>query len=45
MQLQYPELFNDVKLAGHTDAWAYIPATQMMAKLGIHGPEVKVMGE
>lgn len=43
MQLQYPsELFNDVKLAGHTDAWA-IPAIQMMAKLGIHGPEVKVM--
>ncbi|ETT50315.1 serine hydrolase [Paenibacillus sp. FSL P4-0176] len=43
MQLQYPsELFNDVKLAGHTDAWA-VPAIQMMAKLGIHGPEVKVM--
>ncbi|WP_339259479.1 serine hydrolase [Paenibacillus sp. FSL R5-0713] len=43
MQLQYPsELFNDVKLAGHTDPWA-VPAVQMMAKLGIHGPEVKVM--
>ncbi|MBT2286310.1 serine hydrolase [Paenibacillus polymyxa] len=43
LQLQYPsELFTDVKLAGHTDPWA-VPAVQMMAKLGIHGPEVKVM--
>ncbi|WP_340400920.1 serine hydrolase [Paenibacillus sp. FSL H8-0079] len=43
MQLQYPsELFNDVKLAGHTDAWA-VPAIQMMYTLGIHGPEVKVL--
>lgn len=43
MQLQYPsELFNDVKLAGHTDPWA-VPAVQMMAKLGIHGPEARVM--
>ncbi|MCP1182754.1 serine hydrolase [Paenibacillus sp. 1781tsa1] len=43
LQLQYPsELFNDVKLAGHTDPWA-VPAVQMMAKLGIHGPEVKVL--
>ncbi|PRA08520.1 MULTISPECIES: serine hydrolase [unclassified Paenibacillus] len=42
LQLQYPsELFTDVKLAGHTDPWA-VPAVQMMAKLGIHGPEVKV---
>ncbi|WP_339307293.1 serine hydrolase [Paenibacillus sp. FSL L8-0435] len=43
LQLQYPsELFTDVKLAGHTDPWA-VPAVQMMAKLGIHGPEVKVL--
>ncbi|WP_340016101.1 serine hydrolase [Paenibacillus sp. FSL K6-1318] len=43
MQLQYPsELFNDVKLAGHTDTWA-VPAIQMMYTLGIHGPEVKVL--
>ncbi|OMF14447.1 penicillin-binding protein [Paenibacillus amylolyticus] len=43
MQLQYPsELFNDVKLAGHTDEWA-VPAIQMMYTLGIHGPEVKVL--
>jgi D-alanyl-D-alanine-carboxypeptidase/D-alanyl-D-alanine-endopeptidase len=43
LQLQYPsELFKDVKLAGHTDPWA-VPAVQMMAKLGIHGPEVKVL--
>ncbi|MDT9721273.1 beta-lactamase family protein [Paenibacillus sp. ClWae2A] len=43
LQQQYPsELFTDVKLAGHTDPWA-VPAVQMMAKLGIHGPEVKVL--
>jgi CubicO group peptidase (beta-lactamase class C family) len=43
LQLQYPnELFEDVKLAGQTDAWA-VPAIQMMVKLGIHGPEVKVL--
>ncbi|MGC5776156.1 serine hydrolase [Paenibacillus pabuli] len=43
LQLQYPnELFADVKLAGQTDAWA-VPAIQMMVKLGIHGPEVKVL--
>ncbi|WP_458125726.1 serine hydrolase [Paenibacillus sp. Z3-2] len=43
LQLQYPnELFTDVQLAGHTDPWA-VPAVQMMAKLGIHGPEVKVL--
>ncbi|MFS0870568.1 serine hydrolase [Paenibacillus xylanilyticus] len=43
LQLQYPnELFQDVKLAGHTDKWA-VPAIQMMVKLGIHGPEVKVL--
>lgn len=43
LQLQYPsELFQDVKLAGHADEWA-VPAIQMMVKLGIHGPEVKVL--
>lgn len=43
LQLQYPnELFEDVKLAGHTDAWA-VPAIQMTVKLGIHGPEVKML--
>lgn len=43
LQLQYPnELFQDVKLAGQTDVWA-VPAIQMMVKLGIHGPEVKVL--
>ena len=43
MQLQYPyELFNDVKLPGTQMSWA-VPAIQMMATLGIHGPEVKVM--
>ncbi|MHA7579997.1 serine hydrolase [Paenibacillus vandeheii] len=43
LQLQYPnELFEDVKLTGKTDAWA-VPAIQMMVKLGIHGPEVKVL--
>lgn len=42
-QLKYPnELFEDVKLAGQTDVWA-VPAIQMMVKLGIHGPEVKVL--
>nr|WP_260866344.1 serine hydrolase [Paenibacillus xylanexedens] len=42
-QLQYAsELFKDVKLAGHTDAWA-VPAVQMMVKLGIYGPEVKIL--
>ena len=42
-QLQYPsELFKDVKLVGHTDAWA-VPAVQMMVKLGIYGPEVKIL--
>lgn len=42
-QLKYPnELFEDVKLAGQTDAWA-VPAIQMMVKLGIHGSEVKVL--
>ncbi|MDP9700509.1 CubicO group peptidase (beta-lactamase class C family) [Paenibacillus intestini] len=42
-QLQYPsELFKNVKLAGHTDAWA-VPAVQMMVKLGIYGPEVKML--
>ncbi|MDQ0062610.1 serine hydrolase [Paenibacillus harenae] len=39
--LQYsPQLFENVKLAGKTDAWA-IPAVQMMIALGIHGPEVQ----
>lgn len=43
LQLQYPsELFQDVKLAGHADEWA-VPAIQMMVKLGIHGPEVKIL--
>ncbi|WJH31882.1 S-layer homology domain-containing protein [Paenibacillus sp. CC-CFT742] len=43
LQVQYPsELFQDVKLAGHADEWA-VPAIQMMVKLGIHGPEVKVL--
>ncbi|MBE7680994.1 serine hydrolase [Paenibacillus sp. P13VS] len=43
LQLQYPnELFQDVKVAGHADEWA-VPAIQMMVKLGIHGPEVKVL--
>ncbi|MGD0032598.1 serine hydrolase [Paenibacillus illinoisensis] len=43
LQVQYPsELFQDVKLAGHADVWA-VPAIQMMVKLGIHGPEVKVL--
>ena len=43
LQLQYPnELFQDVKLAGQADKWA-VPAIQMMVKLGIHGPEVKVL--
>ncbi|WP_337033774.1 serine hydrolase [Paenibacillus illinoisensis] len=43
LQVQYPsELFQDVKLAGHADEWA-VPAIQMMIKLGIHGPEVKVL--
>lgn len=42
LQLQYPsELFKDVKLAGSTDTWA-VPAVQMMVKLGIYGPEVKI---
>ncbi|MGO4369875.1 serine hydrolase [Paenibacillus sp. MCAF20] len=40
--LQYPpQLFESVKLAGKTDAWA-IPAVKMMVALGIHGPEVKL---
>lgn len=43
LQVQYPsELFQDVKLAGHADEWA-VPAIQMMVKLGIYGPEVKVL--
>lgn len=42
-QLQYPsELFKDVKLAGQTDDWA-VPAVQMMVKLGLYGPEVKIL--
>ncbi len=41
-QAQYPaELFENVKLAEGTAEWAK-PAVQMLAVLGIHGPEVIV---
>lgn len=43
LQKQYPaELFEGIKLAGHTDEWA-APAIRMMVALGLHGPEVKVL--
>lgn len=41
LSAQYPsELFEKVKIAGKTDAWA-VPAVKMMVALGIYGPEVK----